>query len=297
MEGHKIRALELTCTLSSTSPSHHSACVAPSSIPTMDRPRRTPGLSSLTSSRIANSQYASHGASLRNQNAQSLSTQLEVFQSALHNFALIHAKDIRADPAFRAEFARMCSALGVDFLASSHHKEPGKGSTSGSIWAQTLGSTVNDFYFNLGVHIVEECRATRAENGGLISVAEMRQRIQKGRGVGGGMDVSDDDITRAVESLAPLGACFSIMKIGHRSLIRSVPKDFNMDQSTVLEAIQVLGYVTVSMLQLNLGWERPRAYAVVEDLMADSLVWVDTQAGENEYWSPAFIGGTGFGSG
>jgi ESCRT-II complex subunit VPS22 len=23
--------------------------------------------------------------------------------------------------------------------------------------------------------------------------------------------------------------------------------------------------------------------------MADSLVWVDCQAGENEYWSPAFI--------
>lgn len=79
------------------------------------------------------------------------------------------------------------------------------------------------------------------------------------------------------------------MKIGHRSLIRSVPKELNTDQSTVLEAIQVLGYVTVSMLQLNLNWERPRAHAVVEDLMADSLVWVDTQAGENEYWSPAFL--------
>ena len=86
------------------------------------------------------------------------------------------------------------------------------------------------------------------------------------------MQVSDDDIKRAVDSLAPLGSCFSIMKIGHRSLIRSVPKELNTDQSTVLEAIQVLGYVTVSMLQLNLNWERPRA-----------------QAGENEYWSPAFL--------
>lgn len=181
----------------------------------------------------------------------------------------------------------MCSALNIDFLASSYNK----GDTSGgeSIWTQLLGGSVNDFYFNLGVLIVEECRSTRSENGGLISVSDLKARIQKGRGIGGGMSVTDDDVKRAVDSLAPLGSCFSIMTIGHRSLIRSVPKELNTDQSTVLEAIQILGYVTVSMLQINLGWERPRAHAVVEDLMADSLVWVDTQAGENEYWSPAFM--------
>jgi ESCRT-II complex subunit VPS22 len=262
----------------------------------MDRTRRTPGLSSLSTSRISSSQYASHGASLRSQNSQSLGNQLAVFQSLLQHFAVTHAKDIRANPAFRAEFARMCSALGVDFLASSHHREKGRDGDGGSMWAQVLGNSVNDFYFNLGVLIVEECRATRSENGGLISVTEIRQRIQRGRGIGGGMEVSDDDVTRAVESLSPLGSCFSIMKIGHRSLIRSVPKELNTDQSTVLEAIQVLGYITVSMLQLNLSWERPRAIAVVEDLMADSLVWVDTQAGENEYWSPAFISAAGVGN-
>ncbi|KAF2865957.1 EAP30/Vps36 family-domain-containing protein [Massariosphaeria phaeospora] len=274
----------------------------------MDR-RRTPGLSSLNTSRLQNHHYTTHGATLRTQNAQSLETQLSVFQSLLHNFALTHSKDIRANPAFRAEFARMCSALNIDFLASSYHRDSNSsGSSSGgkaasgggwgqSIWAQLLGGSVNDFYFNLGVLIVEECRATRSENGGLISVADLRARIQRGRGIGGGLEVSDDDIKRAVESLSPLGSCFTIMKIGHRSLIRSVPKELNVDQSTVLEAVQVLGYVTISMLQLNLGWERPRAHAVIEDLMADSLVWIDTQAGENEYWSPAFIGGAALGSG
>lgn len=266
----------------------------------MDR-RRTPGLSSLTTSRLQNHHYTAHGTALRNRNAETLSTQLSVFQSLLHNFALTHAKDIRADPTFRAEFARMCSVLKIDILASSYHKDgasdskTGGGGGGGSIWTQLLGGSVNDFYFNLGVLVVEECRATRAENGGLISVGDLRARIERGRegSVGGGMRVSDDDITRAVDSLSPLGACFSIMKIGHRSLIRSVPKDLNTDQSTVLEAIQLLGYVTLSMLQLNLGWERPRAHAVIEDLLADSLVWVDTQAGENEYWSPAFISGGG----
>ncbi|KAF2473079.1 vacuolar-sorting protein SNF8 [Lindgomyces ingoldianus] len=269
----------------------------------MDRTRRTPGLSSLTTSRISSSQYASHGASLRTQQTQSLATQLSVFQSLLHNFAITHSKDIRANPEFRAEFARMCSAIGVDFLASSHHRETkdsaAVGKEGGSIWAQMLGSSVNDFYFNLGVLIVEHCRSTRSENGGLISVSEIRKRIQRGQSytIGSSLNVSEDDIVRAVDSLSPLGSCFSIMKIGHRMLIRSVPKELNTDQSTVLEAIQVMGYVTVSMLQLNLNWERARAVAVVDDLMADSLVWVDTQAGENEYWSPAFISGAGVGIG
>lgn len=72
-------------------------------------------------------------------------------------------------------------------------------------------------------------------------------------------------------------------------MVRSVPKELNTDQSVVLEAIQVLGYVTVSMLQINLRWGRTRAVAVIDDLVADSLVWVDTQADETEYWTPTVI--------
>jgi ESCRT-II complex subunit VPS22 len=266
----------------------------------MDR-RRTPGLSSLSSSRLQSHHYTSHGATLRSRNAQSLETQLSVFQSLVHNFALTHSKDIRANPAFRAEFARMCTALNIDFLASSYHKDAKSSSSSSStsnksgesIWASLLGGSVHDFYFNLGVTIVDICRSTRAENGGLISLSDLKTHISRGRAIGSAMSVSDDDIAQAVKALEPLGSCFGIVKIGHRSLIRSVPKELNTDQSTVLEAVQVMGYVTVSMLQLNLGWGRPRAVAVVEDLMADSLVWVDCQAGENEYWSPAFITGGG----
>ncbi|KAL5115057.1 ESCRT II complex subunit Dot2 [Pleosporales sp. CAS-2024a] len=259
----------------------------------MDRRHRAPGLSALSAARgLQPHHYTTHGAALRTRNAQALSSQLAVFQSRLHTFARTHAKDIRANPAFRAEFARMCSALNIDFLASSYTKDAAPSAAAaprGSVWAQLLGGSVHDFYFNLGVLIVEICRATRAENGGLISVTDLRSRIKVGRGIGSGLDVSDDDVKRAVESLAPLGSCFTMLSIGHRSLIRSVPKELNTDQSTVLEAIQVLGYVTLSMLQLNLDWERPRAMAVVEDCMVDGLVWVDCQAGENEYWSPAFI--------
>ena len=98
-----------------------------------------------------------------------------------------------------------------------------------------------------------------------------------------------DDVLRAVDSLHPLGSGFTITKLGHNQMIRSVPKELNIDQSTVLEAIQVLGYVTISMLQINLSWERARSIAAIDDLIADSLVWVDKQAEETEYWSPTFI--------
>ena len=68
-----------------------------------------------------------------------------------------------------------------------------------------------------------------------------------------------------------------------------MPRELNTDQSAALEAAQLLGFVTRSMLELNLGWERARAAAAVDDLVAASLVWVDSQPPETEFWSPAFM--------
>ena len=76
------------------------------------------------------------------------------------------------------------------------------------------------------------------------------------------------------------------MTVGRKRMVRSIPKELSTDQSTVLEAIQVLGYITASMLEDNLRWEHERAETVLEDLLADSLVWVDLQVGEKEYWAP-----------
>lgn len=95
-----------------------------------------------------------------------------------------------------------------------------------------------------------------------------------------------------MESLKPLGSGFTVKAIGSKQIIRSVPKELNHDQSKVLEAAQVIGYITVSMLQLNLRWSRARAVAVLDDLVADSLLWVDLQATETEYWTPQELGGT-----
>ncbi|KAL8898384.1 MAG: hypothetical protein Q9180_004819 [Flavoplaca navasiana] len=252
--------------------------------------RRGVGLSAFQNRSALSTQFASHGASLRSNHASSLQNQLSVFQSLLHNFAIQHGDTIKSDPTFRAEFARMCNAIGVDPLAGSNVKGKSGSKGKGSWWAQTLGGDVNDFYFELAVRVVELCRATRGENGGLIGVEECREMVGKGKGIGGGMDISDDDVLRAVKSLDPLGSGFSVVTVGSRQMIRSIPKELNTDQSTVLEAIQVLGYVTCSMLEDNLGWNNARSETVIQDLLADSLVWVDAQSPEKEYWSPSYMG-------
>ncbi|RMZ81370.1 hypothetical protein DV738_g2269, partial [Chaetothyriales sp. CBS 135597] len=249
--------------------------------------RRGVGLGAFTTSTALRQNYTNHGAALKSANEESLSTQLAVFQSLLHNFALEHGATIKSNPTFRAEFARMCNAIGVDPLAGSNVK--GKKATSSgasSLWTKVLGHDVNDFYFAVGVRVVEMCQATRAENGGLLGVKECCESVARGRAIGGGMQLSEDDVLRAVKSLSPLGSGFSIITIAGKQFIRSVPKELNTDQSTVLEVLQLLGSVTVSLLQVNLKWDKARTVTVLDDLLADSLVWIDTQCPEPEYWSP-----------
>ena len=85
----------------------------------------------------------------------------------------------------------MCNAIGVDPLAGSNVK--GKSAKGGakSWWAQMLGGDVNDFYFEVAVRVVEVCRNSRGENGGLMGVEECKKRVGQGRGIGGGIDVSE----------------------------------------------------------------------------------------------------------
>ncbi|KAK3313750.1 EAP30/Vps36 family-domain-containing protein [Apodospora peruviana] len=248
--------------------------------------RKGVGLAAFDRSRLTSAQYASHGSNLRTTNAAALETQLSVFRSLLQQFAQTHAKDIRSNPTFRAQFARMCAAIGVDPLASSNTQSSSAGGSS--IWAQLLGRSVNDFYFELAVKVVEVCGETRGENGGLIEVRKVREEIMRRR-MEGASEITEDDILRAVATLEPLGSAYSVIKVGSKPYIRSVPKELNTDQSAVLEAVQVLGYVSVSMLMVNLRWARARAQTALEDLVGEGMLWVDKHSDEWEYWSPGFM--------
>lgn len=176
----------------------------------------------------------------------------------------------------------MCHAVGVDPLAGTN----ARGKKAEGLRAKVFGADLKDFYCSVAVRIVELCQRTVAENGGLIGVSECCDSVRKGKAIGGGLQVSEDDVKNAVKSLEPLKSGFTIITIASKDFIRSVPKELNTDQSTVLEILQLLGSVTVSLLRINLSWPKARAQTVLDDLMADSLVWIDKQCAEFEYWSP-----------
>ncbi|KAI5841166.1 EAP30/Vps36 family-domain-containing protein [Morchella snyderi] len=264
--------------------------------------RKGVGLGALTRTTHTRSTYTTHGAALQKSQIDHLTTQLSVFQSQLSAFARTHAAAIRSTPAFRHEFARMCAAIGVDPLITSRGRRGGGGGGGGgSFWAELLGADVGDFYFELAVRVVEVCRRTRAENGGLISVVEVVERLSggggggggggEGDGGGGGGGVGEEDVLRAVEALRPLGSGFAVVQVGRRMMVRSVPRELNRDQATVLGTIEICGFgVAASMVRVNLGWEPARVTTVLEDLVTEGLVWVDEQAEEREYWVPGVMG-------
>ena len=185
------------------------------------------------------------GEQLAIQQLDQMKTLLETFKSNLQEFAVKHKKDINRDPTFRMNFQRMCSNVGVDPLASN------KG-----FWSDVLG--FGDFYFELAVGVAEVCLATRERNGGLIELSQLKHDVERMRGAHA-QTISEDDIVRSIKSLAPLGNGFDIIKIGGRTLVQSVPRELNLDFTTVLNAAQASGFVTVQKLQSELGWEEERA--------------------------------------
>jgi ESCRT-II complex subunit VPS22 len=95
-----------------------------------------------------------------------LKSQLEVFKKSLEEFAHKHQKDIKKNPMLRGHFQKMCSSIGVDPLVSS------KG-----FWADMLG--VGDFYYELGIQIVESCLVVQEQTGGLTDLDILKKRIAR----------------------------------------------------------------------------------------------------------------------
>ncbi|CAI8596570.1 unnamed protein product [Vicia faba] len=186
---------------------------------------------------------------------------LSTFRSQLEDFARKHKNDIRKNPAFRSQFHEMCAKVGVDPLASN------KG-----FWAELLG--IGDFYYELGVQIVDICLATRPLNGGLINLQELsnllRQRRKSDRGV-----VSVDDCLRAISKLKVLGSGFEVISVGKKKLVRSVPTELNKDHNEILELAQGQGFVTVDQVERRLSWTSGRAIDALDTLLDDGLAMID----------------------
>ncbi|XP_078173155.1 EAP30/Vps36 family protein [Carex rostrata] len=236
--------------------------------------RRRPGIAGLQSAAAARDQYRLVGEHVAKVRTDLMKEQLATFRSQLEDFARKHKSDIKKNPIFRAQFHEMCAKVGVDPLASN------KG-----VWAELLG--IGDFYYELGVQIVEICIATRSENGGLINLEELCTRLCKRRRCLR-ESLSEDDCFRAISKLKVLGSGFEVIAIGRKKLVRSVPTELNRDHNEILELAQAQGYVTVDQLEQTLSWTSGRATDALQALLKEGLAMIDDGHRDRRlrYWFP-----------
>lgn len=199
--------------------------------------------------------------------------QMASFKQSLQEFAMKHRNDIRKNPAFRSQFHKMCANCGVDPLQSN------KG-----MFAELLG--FGDFYYELGVQIVEACLATREMNGGLMEIGALMKYVKRRRG-SGATEVSEDDVMRAVKKLKVLGSGFDVSRFGAQTMIRSVPVELNKDHNLLLEKAQGKGYVSKFELEAA-GWGDERSEAALQHMLKEGLAMLDAGAPDRIplYWFP-----------
>jgi hypothetical protein len=99
----------------------------------------------------------------------------------------------------------MCSSIGVDPLASN------KG-----FWSDLLG--VGDFYYEIGVQILQIGVQTRAVNGGILSLHDLLERVQSCPGRSK-QRISRDDVKRAIEKIAVLGSGVKMIQVCVHSVL------------------------------------------------------------------------------
>ncbi|KAL4619133.1 hypothetical protein ACB092_06G057900 [Castanea dentata] len=235
--------------------------------------RRRPGIGGLQTAAAARDQYRLVGENVAKIRTDMMKEQLATFRSQLEEFARKHKNDIRKNPAFRSQFHEMCAKVGVDPLASN------KG-----FWAELLG--IGDFYYELGVQIVEICLATRPHNGGLINLQELCILLCQRKS--DREAVSEDDCLRAISKLKVLGSGFEVISVGKKKLVRSVPTELNKDHNEILELAQAQGYVTVEEVERRLSWTSGRAIDALDTLLDEGLAMIDDghRDGKRRYWFP-----------
>jgi len=208
------------------------------------------GVSIVKKKQSENEQYNKIGKTLEDNKLSFVQDVLISFKSSLSEFASKHKNRINSDPEFRQQFHMMCISVGVDPLASN------KG-----FWSDILG--VGDFYFELGVKIINVCVQTRSVNGGIISLNELYTIIKKKLSSttiassssslktitssssssssslpnkSNNNELSIYDIKRAIEKLMILGNGFKLVENNGNCLLISVPLEVNIDHEYVLSA-------------------------------------------------------------
>lgn len=237
--------------------------------------RRGPGAAGLRNKKKAQEKLKELGQQSQAEQVEHINQSMEKFKTALEAFAKKHKNKINKNPRFRAQFHQMCMQIGVDPLASN------KG-----FWAQVLG--VGDFYYELGVQLIDVCRRTREQNGGLMLIDELTKRLQKLRG-SKSQEISPEDVYAAIKKLRNLGGGYQVVTVNGKKMVVSVPMELNVDHIQLLTLAQKSGFTSESMACAKLNWTAPRFQNLMKLLLQEGMVWVDNQTEEREYWFPSLV--------
>lgn len=214
--------------------------------------------------------YKNISATVLERQSAELNEQLSVFQEKLIAFAKKHNGEIQGNPEFRSKFMRMCASIGIDPLSLFDKDEH--------------LFNLNDFYYEVCVKVIEVCRQTKDKNGGVLSFDELEKGFFKG------LKVEMSDLEKSIDMLKTLDGGFEIFEIRGKKFLRSVPNELTNDHTKILEICSILGYGSISLLRANLGWTVIRSRAVLIEMVANGLLWIDEQAdAETLYWDPSWM--------
>lgn len=207
-----------------------------------------------------------------NKQSEELTEQLNIFQERLIDFANHHNKELKSNPEFRSKFLHMCNNIGIDPLNLYVDRDKHL-------------FTVNDFNYELCVKIIQICRDTKDINGGLISFQELLSTYFNK------LKITEKDLEDAIRLLSVLNGGFDVLKIKGNKILRSIPNELTNDQTKILEVCSIMGYTSVSLLRVNLEWSKIRCKSVLDEMVTNGLLWVDSQSKQREvlFWDPSWI--------
>jgi ESCRT-II complex subunit VPS22 len=245
--------------------------------------RRKVGIARLKADQERREKLSSLGSTMEKEKSSSVAETLQSFKQCLTDFAGKHRDKINDDPEFRMQFHKMCNSVGVDPLASS------KG-----FWSDILG--YGDFYFELGIVIIQICLQTRSSNGGLLSLIELMDKLKiRSQNQSHKHLTTTDDVLRSIEKLSALGGGFRIININNKQFILSIPLEINNDHEILLKVAHEVEQntpndsgITQNLLLMKHGWSNERFHHVLTPLLYEGIVWVDDSNNirEKSYYFP-----------
>mmetsp|Transcript_8391 Transcript_8391/g.12407 ORF Transcript_8391/g.12407 Transcript_8391/m.12407 type:complete len:239 (-) Transcript_8391:482-1198(-) len=199
----------------------------------------------------------------------------EQFKKNLRRFADTHQREINEDPAFRHSFLKMCKNVGVDPLSSSK---------------SLLGKVgLMQFYNNLAIQIIRDCKSLSVKQGGIILLDDLRRLRNKDKSEKD--SITEEDIETAINKIDDyFHSGYELLTINNQRYLRSVPKALSNDHSSILAHVEgkKKGW-SLSELEKELQWTPSRIEHTINELLQDGYAWIEEKEEEFNYWFPSVI--------